>query len=63
MRWWAERIDAIEASSRGLPAGSLHVAGLDELVAGDREAAYGALLAFCGIEEEPEMRAFFDVSR
>lgn len=60
IRWWAGRIDEIEAASRKLPDGVLYLVTLDELVAGDREAAYGELLSFCGIDDEPEMRRFFE---
>jgi hypothetical protein len=60
IRWWAGRIDEIEAAGRRLPEGALHVVSLDELVGGDRETAYGELLSFCGIEDEPAMRRFFE---
>ena len=33
---------------------------LDELVWSDREAAYGELSGFLGIDDEPAMREFFD---
>lgn len=60
LRWWAERIDAIEASASRLPSGALHVVGLDELVAGDRERAYTELREFCELDDEQPMREFFD---
>lgn len=60
IRWWARRIDAIEASARELPDGVIDVVCLDELVAGEREDAYNGLLAFLGLEDERGMRAFFE---
>jgi hypothetical protein len=60
IRWWAGRIDAIEASIRELPEGVIHVVSLDELIGGRREDAYRELLAFLGLEDEPEIRAFFE---
>ena len=33
---------------------------LDELVWSDREGAYGELLEFLGVADEPAMRAFFE---
>jgi hypothetical protein len=40
----------------------LHLISLDELVSSNREGAYGGLLEFLGIGDEPGMRAFFDTS-
>ena len=38
----------------------LCVVVLDELVWGDREAAYGRLLEFLGVDDDAAMREFFD---
>jgi hypothetical protein len=50
----------IEAGVRELPDGKLLTISLDELVDGDREAVYAQVLDFLGLEDEPEMRRFFD---
>jgi hypothetical protein len=61
--FWADRLERAEAGVRGLsPAdrARLHLMSLDELVWSDRERAYGELLEFLGIDDEPGMRQFFD---
>ena len=66
--WWADRLRAIEAGVRGsedgadfsVPADRFRVVLLDDLVGHDRERTYSGLLAFLGVEDEPEMRAFFE---
>ena len=61
--FWADRLRQAEEGVRGLDPrdrDSLFVSSLDDLVWGDREAAYAALLAFLGIEDEPAMRDFFE---
>jgi hypothetical protein len=66
--WWAERLRAVDNAVRGEEDGAtyslgsdrLHVLVLDELLSGDREPPYAALLGFLGIEEEPAMRTFLD---
>ncbi len=66
--WWADRLRAIDAGVRGdtdgsshtLGPGELHTVVLDDLVGGDRESAYGALLGFCGVADDAGARAFFD---
>jgi Sulfotransferase family len=66
--WWADRLRAIDAGVRGeedggaysLGPAELHTVVLDDLVAGDREAAYTALLEFCGVADDPGARAFFE---
>lgn len=61
LRWWEGRLRNIEAGVAGLadPERLLTVS-LDELVAGDRERAYGELREFCGLDDDGTMRAFFD---
>jgi len=61
--FWADRLRQAEEGVRGLdPAAreGLLVSSLDDLVWGEREGAYAALLGFLGIEDEPAMREFFD---
>jgi hypothetical protein len=66
--WWAERLRAVDNAVRGeedgatysLGADRLHVLVLDELLSGNREPPYAALLDFLGIEDEPAMRDFLD---
>ncbi|MGI9020300.1 MAG: sulfotransferase family protein [Solirubrobacterales bacterium] len=66
--WWADRLRAIDAGLRGEEDGGVFVLGpdrlhtlvLDDLVGGDREPAFAALLDFCGVAEDEGARAFFD---
>jgi len=61
--FWADRLRQAEEGVRGLAPAErerLLVSSLDDLVWGDRKAAYAALLDFLGIEDEPAMREFFD---
>jgi hypothetical protein len=66
--WWADRLRAVDAGVRGeedgafytLPPDRFLLVVLDDLVAGDRQRAYGRLLAFLGVEDDPQMAAFFE---
>jgi Sulfotransferase family len=66
--WWAERVRRVDHAVRGeedgtsysLGPGQLHVLVLDELLNGDREPPYEALLGFLGVEDETGTRAFLD---
>jgi hypothetical protein len=61
--FWAERLRRAEAGVRGLDADDrerLSLVSLDELVWGDREGAYAALLDFLGVADEPAIRDFFE---
>lgn len=60
LRWWEQRLRRIESGVQEVPAGRVHVVGLDQLVGGDREPAYGGLLEFLGIDDEPAMRELFE---
>lgn len=60
LRWWEERLRRIEAGVREVPADRVHVIGLDELVGGDREAAYAGLLEFLALGDERRMRELFE---
>ncbi len=65
--WWADRLRSIEAGVQGeadgaayaLSSEQLRVVVLDDLVWGDRERAYGDLLGFLELDDEPAMRDFF----
>jgi Sulfotransferase family len=58
--WWLERIERAEHSIAEAPGEFVLTLSLDELAAGDREGAYGSLLAFLGIPQAPKMRRFLD---
>jgi sulfotransferase family protein len=60
IEWWLERLRLAEEGVRGLddPARVAPIS-LDELVWGDRERAYGDLLGFLELSDEPAMREFF----
>lgn len=61
--FWADRLRQAEEGVRGLDPAErerILVSSLDDLVWGDREGAYAALVGFLGIEDEPAMREFFD---
>lgn len=60
LRWWEGRLGEIERGVRDLPPERLHTISLDELVGSDREAAYSGLLDFLGLDDEPELRGYFD---
>jgi sulfotransferase family protein len=67
IRWWADRLRAIEQGVRGEEDGAAYALGerlrvviLDELVDGDRDEAYAGLLGHLGVDDAPEMRSFFD---
>jgi hypothetical protein len=66
--WWAERLRRVDHAVRGeedgasysLGADRLHVLVLDELLSGEREPPFAALLEFLGIEEERHTREFLE---
>lgn len=65
--WWAERMRAIDAGARGLDAergpeadAPVHAVLLDDLVERRREEGYRRLLEFCGIDDDPAMREYFE---
>jgi Sulfotransferase family len=60
IEWWLERLRLAEEGVRGLDdPGRVLPISLDELVWGDRERAYGDLLGFLELDDEPAMREFF----
>jgi hypothetical protein len=58
--WWEGRLRRIDEAFRELPSETVLLVGLDELVHGDREASYRAILDFLGVEDAPPMREFFE---
>jgi hypothetical protein len=61
--FWAGRLRRADDGVRGLDPADLErlcVVSLDELVWGDRQGAYGGLLDFLGVTDEPAIRRFFD---
>jgi hypothetical protein len=58
--WWLDRLRMAEEGIRGMekPERVLPVS-LDDLVAGDREGAYGELNGFLGLDDDPAMGEFF----
>jgi hypothetical protein len=66
--WWADRLRSIEVGVSGeedgtryaVPADRFRVVVLDDLVLGNREVEYQALLEFLSLEDDPGMRSFFD---
>ena len=59
--WWEGRLRTAEAGVHGLDdRDRLLTLSLDGLVHGDRERAYASLLDFLRIEDEPDMRRYFD---
>jgi hypothetical protein len=61
--FWADRLRRADLGVKGLESADrerLHLVSLDELVWADRERAYGDLLDFLGMEDEPAMREFFE---
>jgi Sulfotransferase family len=60
VEWWLGRLRLAEEGVRGLDdPGRVAPISLDELVWGDRERAYGDLLGFLELSDEPAMREFF----
>jgi hypothetical protein len=59
--WWEGRLRNAEAGISGLAERErLMTVSMDDLVHSDRERAYGSLLEFLGIPDEPDMRTFFE---
>jgi hypothetical protein len=62
--FWADRLRRADLGVKGLSAVDrerMHLVSLDELVWADRERSYADLLEFLGVEDEGDMREFFDV--
>jgi hypothetical protein len=60
LEWWLRRVRRVFLEERALPAGTMQTLRLERLVTTDRERSYAALLEFLRLEDEPEMRRFFD---
>jgi hypothetical protein len=60
IEWWESRLRRIDAAVREIPPDRLTAVSLDELVYGDRERTYRGLLEFLGVEDELEMRSYFE---
>lgn len=60
INWWEGRLRNIEKGISAAPQDRVLAVGLDELVDGDRETEYARVLDFLGIEDEPEMRRYFE---
>lgn len=60
LEWWLRRVQRVFLEQRELPAGTMLTLRLERLVVSDRERSYRALLDFLRLDDEPEMRGFFD---
>jgi hypothetical protein len=63
IEFWADRLRQAEEGVRGLDEADrarLQVTSLDDLVWGDRDAAYADLLGFLAVADEAAMREFFE---
>ncbi len=60
IEFWAHRLRRAEVGTRGAPPDSILVVHLEDLVMLDRDRSYERLLDYLGLDDEPEMRAFFD---
>src|SRR5689334_6997159 len=58
--YWAERLRRADKAARELPPGRVLVIHLEDLVLLDRDATYGRLLDYVGIDSEPAMASFFE---
>ncbi len=60
LEWWAKRIRGIDAQVRRLPEHRTTTILLEELVRDHRDETYEALLAYLNLEDESQVRGFFD---
>jgi hypothetical protein len=60
LEWWLRRVRRVFLEQRQLPAGTMLTLRLERLVVSDRERRYAELLEFLQLEDEPEMRRFFE---
>jgi hypothetical protein len=58
--WWEQRMRRAHEGMAGVPSQTALVLSLEDLVVLDREASYGRVLDFLGLDDDPTMRAFFD---
>jgi hypothetical protein len=62
IEWWAPRMESALRAARRLPASSLLVVELEDLVVRDRESSYERLVQVLGGSNEDKMREFFERS-
>ncbi|MDX6662308.1 MAG: hypothetical protein QOG09_410 [Solirubrobacterales bacterium] len=60
LAWWEERLAATERGAAELPAERLMMLRVEDLVERDRDATYERLLEFLELDDEQDMRWFFD---
>jgi sulfotransferase family protein len=60
IEWWGPRRTKTLLGAASIPADRVHTLTLEDLIRDDRDATYQGLLDFLAIDDEPEMRSFFD---
>jgi len=60
LRWWGQALEEAFAACDRAPAGFVHTVRMESLLGTDRDPELARLLASMGLEETPEVRAFFD---
>lgn len=60
IEWWETRLRKSSAGAGAIAPDQLLVIALEDLVVREREGTYQRLLEFLGIEDNPQMRAFFE---
>jgi hypothetical protein len=60
LRWWARHLDRSLMQAASLPPDQVLTLRMEAFFRTDREASYGRLLAFLGLDDVPAVRAFFD---
>jgi len=58
--WWEKRMRRAHQGLSTVPATSVLILSLEDLVVLDREASYQRVLDFLGLSDDPTMRAFFN---
>jgi hypothetical protein len=58
--WWEERLAATEQGAARIPEGRLMMLRVEDLVSRARDETYSRLIEFAGIEDEEDMRWFFE---
>ena len=58
--WWERTLREADAIVRELPPGTVLVMQLEDLVVNDRDRSYRRLLDFLELDDEPQMREFFE---
>lgn len=60
VEWWGRRLEKAFAASSGLPPAQSITVQLEELTTHARERELARYLAWAGLEEHPQVRAFFE---